>query len=127
MAGLSSDDDAAFAGPLGDRGDSCQTAQGGIVASLQGIQGFCEQRGEDGPSHSRQGCEDFHVMLLFLPRPGLLGGGEAGGESVDPLVRVLDLTVDEANARNEGCDVGAGGFDGAGGDLHRRPRSTAST
>ena len=64
MAGLSSYHDAALARPLGDRRDPCQTAQGGVISSLQSIEGFCEQRGEDDPSHSRQGCEDRHVMLL---------------------------------------------------------------
>ena len=76
MAGLSSDDDATLARPLGDRRDSCQTAQGGVVTSLQGIEGFCKQRGEDDPSHSRQGCEDLHVMLLSLPRLSVLGRDE---------------------------------------------------
>jgi hypothetical protein len=52
MACLSTDHDAIFTRPFGDRRDSCQTAQGGVVASLQGIEGFCEQRGEDDPSHS---------------------------------------------------------------------------
>ena len=72
VAGLSSDDDAAFARSLGDWRDSCQTAQGGVVTSLQRIEGFCKQRGEDDPSHSRQGCEDLHVMLLPLPSERLL-------------------------------------------------------
>ena len=53
MAGLSPDHDAALAGPLGDRSDSCQTAQGGVITSLQSVPGFCKQRGEDDPSHSR--------------------------------------------------------------------------
>ena len=93
VAGLSSDDDAALSGPLGDRRDFCETAQGGVVASLQGIRGFCEQRGEDGPSHSRQGCEDLRVMLLFLPWLGRLGWHEAGGQAVDPAMGVFDLTA----------------------------------
>jgi hypothetical protein len=53
MAGLSSCDDAALARPLGNGRDAGQTAQGGVIASLQGIEGFCEQRGEDDPSYSR--------------------------------------------------------------------------
>jgi hypothetical protein len=93
VAGLSSDDDAALSGSLGDGRDSCQTAQRGVIASLQGIRGFCEQRGEDGPSHSRQGCEDLRVMLLFLPRLGLLGWHEAGGQAVDPAMGVFDLSA----------------------------------
>jgi hypothetical protein len=78
MAGLPPDDDAAFARALGDGRDSGQTAQGGVIAPLQGIESLCEQRGEDDPSHSRQGCEDLHVMLLFLPRSGILCRDEPG-------------------------------------------------
>src|SRR5690349_7141558 len=68
VAGITPDDGAALTGALGNRRSSCQTAQGGVVTSLQGIVGFCQQRGEDDPSHSRQGCEDLRVMLLVLPR-----------------------------------------------------------
>ena len=88
VAGLSSDDDAALARPLGDGRDTCQTAQGGVISPLQGIEGFCKQRGEDDPSHSRQGCEDLHVMLLSLPRLGLLRsgrGGQSGHRACDAL------------------------------------------
>jgi hypothetical protein len=41
MAGLSSHHDAALARPLCNRRDPGQTAQGGVVSSLQGIKGFC--------------------------------------------------------------------------------------
>ena len=68
VAGLAAHDDATLAGTLGDRRDPCQTSQGGIISPLQRLPGFGEQRGEDGPSHSRQGCEDRRVMLL-LPAP----------------------------------------------------------
>ena len=72
--GLPSDDNGALAGLLGDRRNSGQIAQRGVVAPFQAIPSLCEQRGEDNPSHSRQGCEDFHVMLLrCLPRPPLPG------------------------------------------------------
>jgi len=67
-----------------------QTAQGGVVSSLQGI---CEQRGEDDPSYSWQGCEDVHVMLLPLPRLDLLRRNEAGGQSIELTMRLLDLPV----------------------------------
>jgi len=69
MASLSSHHYAALARPLGDRRDPCQTAQGGVISSLQSIEGFCEQRGEDDPSHSRQGCEDLHVICFLCPGP----------------------------------------------------------
>ncbi len=49
MAGLPPDDDAALAGPLGNRRDSGQTAQSGVIAPLQGIPSLRKQRGEDDP------------------------------------------------------------------------------
>ena len=52
-----------LSGPLGDGPESRQNAQRGVVTSLQGIPGFCEQRGEDDPAHFRQGCEDLRVLL----------------------------------------------------------------
>ena len=117
VAGVSPDDHAALAGALGDGRDSCQTAQGGVISPLQGIEGFCKQRGEDDPSHSRQGCEDLHVMLLCLPRLSLLGRGEAGSQGIKPVMGLLELPVDEADAGNERGDVGAGGLGGAGGNF----------
>src|SRR5271166_344435 len=46
MVGPSSDDDAALSGPLGDGRDSCQTTQGGVITSLQGMRRrFQGQRG----------------------------------------------------------------------------------
>jgi hypothetical protein len=63
VTGLSPDNNAALARSLGDWGDSCQTAQGGVVTSLQGIEGFCQQRGEDDPSHL---YEDSRVKYSFL-------------------------------------------------------------
>ena len=117
MARLSSHDDAALTGPLGDRRDSCQTSQGGVITSLQGIKGFCEQRREDDPSHSRQGCEDLHVMLLPLPR--LLARDEAEGQGVEPVMRFLELPIHQPDARNERGDMAAGRFGSTGGDLAR--------
>jgi hypothetical protein len=121
VTGLTPHDNAALARALGDRRDSCQTAQGGVVTLVQGIEGFCQQRGEDDPSHHRQVCEDLHVMLLLPPRVRLLGRNEAGGQRREPLMGVLMLTVDETDARNERGEVCAGGFDRAGGNLDGRP------
>ena len=83
MASLSSYHYAAFARPLGDRRDPCQTAQGGVISSLQSIEGFSEQRGKDDPSHSRQG-----VMLLPLSQPGLLRRNEPGSEGIKLAMRL---------------------------------------
>ena len=73
-AGLPSDDNAALAGLLGDGRDSGQTAQSGVVAPFKAIPSLCEQRGEDNPSNSRQGCKDFHVMCLCCPAPASSAG-----------------------------------------------------
>ena len=100
VAGLSPDDNEAFARPLGDGCDSRQTAQRGVIASLQGLPGFCEQRGKDDPSHSRQRCEDFRVMLLHLPRLALLRAGKLGGQPIDASVGIADLLVEQANTCN---------------------------
>ena len=60
-------------------------------------------------------------MLLLLPRLGLLDRDEAGGQGIEPIMRLFELPVDEApvlraDAGNERGDVGAGGFGRAGGD-----------
>ena len=117
LAGLSSDDDQALARALGDGCDSRQTAQRGVIAPLQGIEGFCQQCAEDDPSHSRQGCEDLHVMLLLLPRLGLLGRDHSGGQQVELTMCILDLLIDEADARDERRNVSCGSFCGASGNL----------
>ena len=120
VAGLPPDNDPALAGSLGDRRNSCQTAQCGVVTPLQGIEGFCKQRGEDDSSHSRQGCKDLHVMLLFLPRLGPLGWDQVGGQGVELLMRLPELPVHETDARNQRGDMSAGGLGRSGGDVHRR-------
>ncbi len=60
-------------------------------------------------------------MLLVLPRLGLPGWREAGGQAVDPAMGVFDLAVEHADARDEQSDMGARGFDSSGGGAHRRP------
>jgi hypothetical protein len=121
VAGLSSDDDAAPSGPLGHGRDSCQTAQRGVIASLQGIPGFCEQRGEDGPSHSGKDARISASCCFFCPGSASSAGVRRGGQAVDPAMGVFDLTVEQADARDEQSDMGARGFDCSGGDAHRRP------
>ena len=56
--------------------NSSQAAQRGVITPAPGIPSLCEQRGEDDPSYSRQGCEDLHVMLLCLPWLDLCGRNE---------------------------------------------------
>ena len=90
--------------------NSGQTAQSGVVAPLQAIPSLCEQRGEDNPSNSRQGCKDFHVMLLLPPRPGILCWDEPGWQGIQPAMSLFDLPVHKADARHERLDMGAGRF-----------------
>ena len=85
VAGLSSDDDAALSGPLGDRRDSCETAQGGVVASLQGIRGFCEQRGEDGPSTPGKDARISASCCFFCPGSAASAGMR---RAVRPSIRL---------------------------------------
>lgn len=59
-------------------------------------------------------------MLLLLLRLHLRGRDEAGGQAIEPMMRLFELRVDEADAGNERGDVGAGGFSRSGGDYERR-------
>jgi hypothetical protein len=69
ITGKSSGDDTALAGALGDRCSATKGSQSVIVSSLEGFPSLCEQRGEDDPTVSWQGCEDRSVALLvYLPR-----------------------------------------------------------
>ncbi len=80
---------------LGERNDIIKRIHRGLTEKgwERGVEGFCEQRGEDDPSHSRQGCEDLHVMLLRLPRSGLFRRNEPGGQGIELAMRLLELLV----------------------------------
>jgi hypothetical protein len=58
ITGESSRDDTALAGAPGDRCCATKGPQGVIVSSPEGFPSLCEQRGEDDPTVSSQGCED---------------------------------------------------------------------
>jgi len=79
MAGLPVNEDAAPSPALGGRRSSVQTTQGSVIAPVRKLSGLSEQRGENSPFHSQQGCEDHRVMLLRLPQLGLLGSDERAG------------------------------------------------
>ena len=65
-------------------------------------------RGEDNPSHPRQGAQDCRVALLgILPRLGLRSG-ELFDQAVDPPRDGLDLAIDQGEALGDGRDVGTG-------------------
>jgi hypothetical protein len=125
VTGLSSQDNAPLTRALGDRRDSCQTAQGGIVTSLQGIASASRVARTILPTPGKD-ARISTSYWLFAARFGLLGRDEAG-QRVGPLMRLLKLTVDETDARKERGEVCAGGFDRAGGNLQGRPARTSST
>ena len=62
-------------------------------------------------------------MLLFPPRlglPGILGWSEASDERVDAALGVLDLPIEQADARDQRSDMSAGRLHGSGGEAERR-------
>jgi len=52
MTGLSSDDNAALSRPLGDRRDSCQTAQGGGQAIVGNVTQAAREAAPEKPANS---------------------------------------------------------------------------
>src|SRR5512133_2351903 len=94
MTGMSSHDEAASSRSFCDGSDTCQTAQGEVISPLQGIGGFCKQRGEDDPPDSRQGSEDLRVTLFLLPRLGLFGGAQPSGQRIELMMGLGELPVD---------------------------------
>ncbi|KPL51899.1 hypothetical protein ABB55_06390 [Prosthecomicrobium hirschii] len=120
MGGLSTLDDLGLARSFGDRCDPAQAAQRVIISALQGLPGFCQQRGEDDPSDARQGSEDRHVTLrpallhLVLPRFAGLGIRSrlrhAFGQAVEPGLGFGILAVDQIEPLGEGLDMGDGGL-----------------
>ena len=112
VAGLTHDDETAFAAPAGNGGGAGQGAQGLVISFPQGRRGFCEQRGEDGPPDSGHGKQDVHVALLgFLPRGAVLLIGDVSAEAVDAASGLLDLAVDQAQTLGQGTDMSASGGD----------------
>ncbi len=109
VCGETSDDDLAFSGALGDRRHATKASQGMVVSPLQGFEGLCEQRGENDPTDSGQGCEDRRVALLGgVARLGVSACGEALGEAVEAIMGLAQLPVDQGEPRRDGLDVGRG-------------------
>jgi hypothetical protein len=74
-AGLAHFNATGFAAPLCDWRHPGQGSQGAVISRLDGLMGLREQRGEDDPSHPRQGAQDCRVALLgLLPRFDLRPG-----------------------------------------------------
>src|SRR5438552_6862379 len=111
VAGMAADHEALFAAAPGDWSRACQGPQGVVISSAQRLRGLGEQRGENDPADSRPGAKDRHVMLLTdLPRWILRRGFKPDAKPVQSLVRLLDLLIDQEQARREVADMCAGGF-----------------
>jgi hypothetical protein len=117
ITGEPSRDDAALAGPLGDRSCATKGPQSVIVSSLEGFPSLCEQRGEDDPAVSWQGCEDRSVALLVcLPRFALRRLGQEAAQPIKLAVRILELAIDHSQTFDEHANMSACGRDRPGGD-----------
>src|SRR5262245_32886136 len=114
VAGQAADHEALLTAAPRDRSHPCQSAQGVIVSSAHGLCGLGEQCGEIDSADSWPGAKDRHVTLLeALPRRVLLVRFEPGAEPVQALLRLLDLLIEQTQARGEAADMRAGGFRGA--------------
>src|SRR6478672_1998677 len=98
VAGEAADHEALLAAASRDRSHPCQGAQGVIVSSAQGLCGLGEQCGEIDPPDSWPGAKDRHVTLLQA-MPGRVLLFELGAEAVQALLRLLDLLIEQAQAR----------------------------
>src|SRR5260221_5703573 len=111
VAGKAADHEALFAAAPGDRSRACQSPQGVVISSAQRLRGLGEQRGENDSADSWQGGKDCYVMVLTdLPRWILRRRFKSGAKPVQGPVRLLDLLIDQVQARREAADMGAGGL-----------------
>ena len=114
VAGMTLDHHATLAAALGDRSNARQRPQGVVISPVQRLAGLGEQRGDVDPSEPWIGTQDRDVALLAnLPRRGLGGGFDGGAKFVEPALGLFDLSIDEAQPRRDGADMGGGGGDGA--------------
>src|SRR5438477_9923007 len=108
---MAADHEALFAAAPGYRSGACQSAQSVVISSPQRRCGLGEQCGENDSADSRPGAKDRHVTLLTdLPRWVLRRRFKLGAEAIQRLVRLLDLLIDQAQARRQAADMGAGGL-----------------
>src|SRR5262245_63897323 len=108
ITGEPSGDDAALSGTLGDGSSATKSPQGVIVSSLEGFPSLSEQRGEDDPTVSWQGCEDRSVALLVCrSRFALRRLGQETAQPVELAVRILELAVDHSQTFAEHSDMSA--------------------
>src|SRR5438552_18325406 len=85
-----------------------------VVSPLQGLASLGEQRGDGDPSAPWTGTQDRNVALLAdLARCLLRGGFDGLAELVDALLALLDLLVDQTQARDQGADMSGCGINRA--------------
>ncbi len=107
-AGLAHLNVMGFTTPPCDRRHPGQGPQGMIISRLDGLVSLCEQRGEDNPSHPRQGAQDCRIALLgLLPRCDL-PPGEFVDQDVEATRDVFDLVVHQVQPLGDGSDVSLG-------------------
>ena len=110
VCSLAHQHDLAFSRSFRDRRDARQAAQRVIVSPVQSVLSFCEQRGEDNSSHSRQRCEDLRVMLFRLSWLDLYSGRKVCGQNIELTMRVLELTIHKADALDKTRDMSGSRF-----------------
>src|SRR3984893_11467264 len=111
VAGKAADHEALFAAAPGDRSSACQGPYGAVISFPQRLRGLGEHRGENDSADSWPGAKDRHVMLLTdLPRWLFLRAFRPGAKPFRGPVRLLDLLIDQVQARREAADMGAGGL-----------------
>src|SRR5882724_4877042 len=109
VAGKAADHEALLAALPRHRSNPCQGAQGVVVSSVQGLCGLGEQCGEIDPADSWPGAKDRHVALLgVLPRGMLFFDLDA--QTVQVLLRLLDLLIDQMQTCRKTADMSAGGL-----------------
>jgi hypothetical protein len=92
-----------------------------IVSSLEGFPSLCEQRGEDDPTVSWQGCEDRSVALLvYLSRFALRRLGQEAAQPIKLAVRILELAVDHSQAFDGHANMSTCSLNRSGSDGYRR-------
>ncbi len=119
MRGQSANHGDGLAGSSGDGRDAGEASERAVVASLDEVRRFGEQRGEDGSTDSGEGGEDCRVALLagsirrFLVDPVVQ-------EQVQVCLSVLDHPPQDLESFEGAAEVFHGARGDAGDDAHGR-------
>jgi len=78
-----------------------------IISPAQSIRGFCQQRGENDPSHARQGAQDRNVALLIGPLLSVVSNAsKAIDQAIEAAIGLGNLLVHELESLDDGLDMG---------------------